>query len=48
MIVITSEIRIEPADQDGIHLVQVEGGERIYIQKDKINKLIDDLKKVNR
>ena len=40
--------RIDPA-QNGIHLVDVaNGGERVYIQKDKIDKLIDDLKKVDR
>ena len=44
---INFDIRIEPAGDDGIHIVQVEGGERVYVCKGKINKLIDDLKKVN-
>ena len=40
--------RIDPA-HNGIHIVDVaNGGERVYILKDKIDKLIDDLKKVDR
>jgi len=38
-------IRIDPADKEGIHLVQ-EGGERIYVRFTDIPLLIDDLKEV--
>ena len=40
--------RIDPA-HNGIHIVDVaNGGERVYIHKNKIDKLIDDLRKVDR
>lgn len=45
MFLITGDIRVDPAGDEGIHLVQ-EGGERVYVSKNKIDKLIDDLKKV--
>jgi len=39
-------IRIEPYDQNGIHLVQNMGGEYIYVKYIGIQTLIDDLKTV--
>ena len=39
------KIRIDPADKNGIHLVQ-EGGERIYVTIDHIPQLIENLKEV--
>ena len=36
-------IRIDPCDQQGIHLVQKMGGEYIYIKFSYIKRLIDDL-----
>jgi len=47
VVLVNGDIRIDPAGTDGIHLVQ-EGGERIYVHKDRIDKLINDLKKVDR
>ena len=44
---VNDDIRIDPAGLDGIHLVH-EGGERIYVKKNKIDKLINDLDKVDR
>ena len=38
-------IRIDPADEDGIHIVQV-GGERIYVKFKRIPTLIDILQEV--
>ena len=39
--------RIDPADEAGIHLVDVEnGGERVYIPKTEINDVILLLKEV--
>ena len=44
----SKDFRIDPA-HNGIHIVDVEnGGERVYIPFNKIDKLIDDLKKVDR
>jgi len=47
LVLINGDIRVDPAGHDGIHLVE-EGGERIYVQKDRIDKLINDLEKVDR
>ena len=44
---LVGNIRIDPADKNGIHIVQVDGGERVYVPKNKIDKLINDLKKVD-
>jgi len=41
-----NSIRIDPADSKGIHLVQNDGGERIYIKLIEIPKLIEDLREV--
>ena len=47
MIQFDGNIRIDPAGHNGIHLVQ-EGGERIYVSKNKIDNLINNLEKVDR
>ena len=38
-----NSIRIDPADEFGIHLVQNEGGEQIYVLKRDIPHLIEQL-----
>lgn len=43
-----NSIRIDPADNNGIHLVQNEGGERVYLFKKDIEELIVELEKVLR
>jgi len=46
MLILNDGIRIEPYDTKGIHLVQNEGGEYIYLKYSHIQSLIDDLKLV--
>jgi len=41
-----TSVRIDPADSKGIHIVQNEGGERVYILKDDIESLINKLREV--
>lgn len=41
-----NSIRIDPADQHGIHIVQNDGGEQVYILKTDIPHLIQQLQDV--
>lgn len=43
---IDHSVRIDPADKKGIHIVQNEGGEQVYILKKQIPQLINNLKEV--